>query len=154
MPTQKLSPEIINAAIEGFESQKRHIDSQISELQELLHGGPAEVTALPEAAEGRRKMSAAGRRRIAAAQKARWAKVKATDEPVSSTQREAPKTKRRLSAAGRKAISDATKKRWALKRAEAAKSQAGAAKKSPAKKSATKSVAKKAKRQTQEPAAA
>jgi hypothetical protein len=119
MPTPKLNSEILNAAIEGFESQKRHIDSQIYELRQLLQGGPAEATATPLAPKARRKMSAAGRRRIAAAQKARWAKVKTEPGPVSAAH-QAPKGKRRLSAAGRKAISDATKKRWALKRAEAA----------------------------------
>ena len=35
MPT-KLTPEIINAAILGFEEQKRHIDTQIAELRSLL----------------------------------------------------------------------------------------------------------------------
>ena len=33
MPIQKLTPEIITAAILGFEEQKRHIDSQISVLK-------------------------------------------------------------------------------------------------------------------------
>jgi hypothetical protein len=38
MPIQKLTPEIITAAILGFEEQKRHIDSQISELKAMLAG--------------------------------------------------------------------------------------------------------------------
>jgi hypothetical protein len=42
MPT-KLTAEIITAAIEGFESQKRRIDDQIAELHALLPGGPAET---------------------------------------------------------------------------------------------------------------
>jgi hypothetical protein len=33
---QKLTAEIIYAAIEGFESQKRRIDAQIDELRQLL----------------------------------------------------------------------------------------------------------------------
>jgi hypothetical protein len=76
MPT-KLATEILNAAIEGFESQKRRINSQIDELRQLLRGGPTETAEAPVAPAHRRKMSAAGRRRIAAAQKARWAKIKA-----------------------------------------------------------------------------
>jgi hypothetical protein len=76
MPT-KLTTEILNAAIEGFESQKRRINSQIDELRQQLRGGRAETTEAPAAPAHRRKMSAAGRRRIAAAQKARWAKIKA-----------------------------------------------------------------------------
>jgi hypothetical protein len=117
MPT-KLTPEIITAAILGFEEQKRHIDTQIAELRSLLSGGPAEPAATPEAPKRkRRKMSAAARARIGEAQRKRWAASKKASEPV-------PKPKRRLSAAGRKAIIAATKKRWALKRAEAAKAGA------------------------------
>ncbi len=116
MPT-KLTPEIITAAIEGFEQQKRRIDSQIDELRAVLTGGPAKPAATPEPPKRKgRKLSAAGRKAIAEAQRKRWAAPK---KPLAP---EAPaKPKRRLSAAGRKAIIAATKKRWALKRAEAAK---------------------------------
>ena len=38
---QKLTAEIIHAAIEGFESQKRRIDAQIDELRQLLKGDRA-----------------------------------------------------------------------------------------------------------------
>jgi hypothetical protein len=76
MPT-KLTTEILNAAIEGFESQKRRINLQIDELRQQLRGGRTEATEAPAGPARRRKMSAAGRRRIAAAQKARWAKIKA-----------------------------------------------------------------------------
>ena len=37
----KLTPEIITAAILGFEEQKRHIDGQTAELRAILSGGPA-----------------------------------------------------------------------------------------------------------------
>ena len=122
MPTQKLTAEIIHAAIEGFESQKRRIDSQIDELRQLLNGGSAEAGAESGSPVRKRKISAAGRGRMAAAQKARWAKIRAeADGQPSSASAVTPKAKSKLSAAGRKAISQATKKRWALKRAEAAK---------------------------------
>ena len=137
MPTQKLTAEIIHAAIEGFESQKRRIDSQIDELRQLLNGGSAEAGAESGTSARKRKISAAGRRRMAAAQKARWAKIRGEAEPASSLVAPKPaRQKRKLSAAGRKAISEATKRRWALKRAEAAKTSAP--KKTPAKKSASK----------------
>jgi hypothetical protein len=117
MPT-KLTPEIIAAAILGFEEQKRRIDSQISELRAMLSGGPAEPATTPGPTKRkRRKMSAAGRKAIAEAQRKRWAESK--KQAGESTEK--PKPKRKLSAAGRKAISAATKRRWALKRAEAAK---------------------------------
>ena len=40
MPTNKLSPEIIHAAIAGFESQKARIDAQIADLRALLPQWP------------------------------------------------------------------------------------------------------------------
>jgi hypothetical protein len=116
----KLTAEIINAAIEGFESQKRRIDSQIDELRQLL--SPASTAAGPAsgAPAPKRKISAAGRRRMAAAQQARWAKVRGqADLPSSPAASKPARKKRKLSATGRKAISEATKKRWAAKRAEA-----------------------------------
>jgi hypothetical protein len=73
MPT-KLTPEIITAAIEGFEQQKRHIASQIGELRAILSGGTTEPAATAEPPKRkRRKLSAAGRKAIAEAQRKRWA---------------------------------------------------------------------------------
>src|SRR6202050_1193133 len=124
MPTPKLTAEILNAAMEGFESQKRRIDSQIDALRQLLSAGRTEAPPASGARAPKRKMSAAGRRRVAAAQKARWAKLRGESAlPPSPVTSEHPKRKRKLSAAGRKAISEATKRRWALTRAEAQKPQ-------------------------------
>jgi len=137
MPTHKLTPGIINAAIEGFESQKQRLDIQIAELRQSLTGTPRE-TAAPEARKGkRRKMSAAARKRIGDAQRKRWAASKGTS--LATVSSEAPKRKRKLSAAGKRAIVEATKKRWAAfhaaKKAEAPTvSRKGAAKKNAAKK--------------------
>ena len=132
---QKLTAEIIVAAIEGFESQKRRIDSRIDELRQLLNGGRTEAAATSVAPARKRKVSAAARRRMAAAQKARWAKIRGDAEAASSPAAGAAKPKKRkLSAAGRKAISEATKKRWAMKRAEAQKAQSTVARKAAAKK--------------------
>ena len=140
MPT-KLTPEIISAAILGFEEQKRHIDANIAELRAILSGDSAESTVKPEPTKHkRRKVSAAGRARIAEAQRKRWAESKAASQP--SAPEVTPKPKRRLSEAGRKAIVAATKKRWgALKRAEAAKTQQAAPKKAAVKKSVAKKTA-------------
>jgi hypothetical protein len=67
MPT-RVTNEILTAAILGFEEQKRHLDSRISELQTMLSGGSAEPVAAPEPPpRKRRKISAAGRRAIAEA---------------------------------------------------------------------------------------
>ena len=133
MPIQKLTPEIITAAILGFEEQKRHIDSKIAELRAMLPGGPGETASTPEVpTPKRRKFSAAARRRMKEAQQRRWAKIKGESEPAAPAKPVAPKPKRKLSAAGRKAIQDALRRRWAQKRADAAEKTArkkGAAKK-------------------------
>ena len=144
MPT-KLTNEIIAAAIEGFESQKRRIDTQIGELRVMLSGGRTEGAATPEAPTRKRKVSAAARRRMAEGQKKRWAAIKAESEkPASAGRPEPGKPKRKISAAGRRAISEATKRRWALKRAEAAKAQPAGAKKAATQKTTAKKTAKKA----------
>ena len=48
MPTQKLTPEIINAAILGFEQQKRQIDTKIGELRSMLPGASTQTAATSE----------------------------------------------------------------------------------------------------------
>src|ERR1017187_3460013 len=136
MPIQKLTPEIITAAILGFEEQKRHIDSKIAELGAMLPGGPGETASTPEApARKRRKFSAAARRRMREAQQRRWASIRGESKPAAPATPEALKPKRKLSAAGRKAIQDALRRRWAEKRAEAAKAQPASAKKTTRRKS-------------------
>jgi hypothetical protein len=128
MPTL-IDKEILAAAIEGFEAQRKRLDTRIAEIRQQLTGIPMEEEAAedgPEATDGRRKrrkMSPAARKRIADAQKKRWAAVRKESAPVAkkaaktAAKTEAPKAKRRLSAAGRKRIIDATKKRWAAVRA-------------------------------------
>ena len=114
----KLTNEIIDAAIEGFEQQKRRIDEQISELRVLRSGSPAE-SAPAAAKQPRRKMSAAGRKAIAEAQRKRWAASKGQAE--ASAPKPAKKAKRKLSAEGRANIVAALKKRWAAKKAASKK---------------------------------
>ena len=125
MPTQKFINEVLSAAIDGFESQKRRIEAQIAELRAILSPGPAEPAATPEAPTKKRKVSAAARRKMALAQKARWAKIRGESEPVIT---EPVKPKRRISKEGLARIIAATKKRWALKRAASAKSEIAVAK--------------------------
>jgi hypothetical protein len=123
MPT-KLDNDILAAAIEGFEAQKKRLDAQIAEIRQQLTGGSAQPAATPEPGRKRRKMSAAGRKRIAEAQRKRWADIKKQSGGAPQAAKpEAQKPKRKLSAAGRKRIVEATKKRWALVRAAAAKSE-------------------------------
>jgi hypothetical protein len=114
----KLTNEIIDAAIEGFEQQKRRIDEQISELRAARSGSPAQSASAP-AKQPRRKMSAAGRKAIAEAQRKRWAASKGQAEPKAP--KPAKKAKRKLSAEGRANIVAALKKRWAAKKAASKK---------------------------------
>src|SRR5260370_14825510 len=73
MPTVKLTAEIMNAAIEGFESQKRRIDEQIADIRQMLDGSRAEHAGVSKPqTRRRRKMSAAGKKAIAEAQRRRW----------------------------------------------------------------------------------
>jgi hypothetical protein len=128
--TTKLSNEVLLAAIEGFESQKKKIDTRIAELRQVLNGGSAGAVSTPELPiRKRRRFSAAARRRMKKAQQRRWAAVRGQTVPSASARTEAPKRKRRLSAAGRQAIIAATKRSWALKRAEGAENRPAASKK-------------------------
>jgi hypothetical protein len=121
---QKLTPEIITAAIAGFEAQKTFIDTQIAELRSMLDGRGTESTVTPSAnGKPRKKFSLAARKKMAAAQKARWAGIKKAEasQPAAAAETPKPKKKRKLSVAGRKAISLAAKKRWkAIKAAKKA----------------------------------
>jgi len=113
LSTTKLTESIIEAAIVGFESQKKSIDQQINQLRAMLTGTPESATEAKPAPRKRRKFSAAARKRMRDAQRLRWAKIKDQAEPAAKSIKPA----RRISAAGRKAIAEAMRKRWAAKRA-------------------------------------
>ena len=133
MPTHKLTPEIITAAIVGFEQQKLRIDAQIAELRAMLLGGRTEpATTLEVPKSKRRKMSAAARKRIGDAQRKRWAESKGTSQLSSASG--TPKPKRKLSAAGKGAIAEGVRKRWAAFHAAKTAEKPVAAKKGAAKK--------------------
>lgn len=119
MPTQKLTNEIITAAIEGFEAQKTRIDAQIAELRAILSGGPTETAATPETAPKKRKISAAARRRMALGQQARWAKIKGGTAPAPAATPEPAKPERKLSAATKAILVPNLKKARAAKAAKA-----------------------------------
>jgi hypothetical protein len=116
-------PELLAAALVGYEQQRSEIEKKIAELRRQL-GGRGAGTVAPstngaEPARRRRQMSAAGRKRIAAAQQKRWAAARqATNHHAAPAAK--PAKKRMMSAAARKRISEATKKRWAAYRAKKA----------------------------------
>jgi len=105
--------QIIQAAIEGLEGRKKHIDEMIANLRQKMTGGTsAPTSALSQTG---RTMSAAARKRIADAQRRRWAAVKKGITPQEKVA-QVKKTKRRLSPEGRRRIIEATKKRWAAQK--------------------------------------
>ena len=109
-----LSREIIEAAIEGYESQKLRIEEQLGELRRMLSGAPSSGGSGSQSPK--RKFSAATLQKMRQAQRRRWAKVRGESGPAAAGKAKA-KPQRKLSAAGRKAISEAARKRWAAKRA-------------------------------------
>src|ERR1051325_5754561 len=120
MPLRKSDENILNAALIGLEAKKQQIESQMSEVRQMLSGdapGQHNETAIPvRGRRGRRRMSASARARIAEAQRKRWAAQRGGAQ-VPSAGAAKPKAKRKLSAAGRRAIIEATKRRWAKVRA-------------------------------------
>jgi len=136
MPTPRFTNEIIEAAIEGFEAQKRRIDGQIAELRANLSGAPASPAAQPAAHKPKRKFSAEALRRMREAQQRRWAKVRGESAPAAAATPAPAKPKRKLSKAGRAAIVAALKKRWAAKKAATSKAKPAATKKTAVKKAA------------------
>jgi hypothetical protein len=121
MPTAKLTKTIIEAAIAGFEAQKKSIDAEIAELRAMLTGSSETVAQAPAKGK-RRKFSAAAIKRMREAQKLRWAKIRGESTAAPKTPSEVAKPKGGITAAGRKALSIAMKKRWAAKKAASGQS--------------------------------
>ena len=144
MQTRQLTAAILDAAIEGFEAQKRRIDEQIAQVRQLQNGHqPVATTTSEPQKQPRRKMSAATRKRMGEAQSKRWAVAKSGAQTASTS---AAKPKRKLSAAGRAAIIAALKKRWAAKKSgltvvKNAVTKKAARRKANAKKTAAKAIA-------------
>jgi hypothetical protein len=114
----KLTNAIIEAAIDGFESQKQRLDEQIAALRAMLTGATEQTTAEVSETPKRRKISAAGRKRMKEAQRLRWAKIRGESETAAvKTPVKNPRPKPKFSAEARKALSIAMKKRWAAKKA-------------------------------------
>jgi hypothetical protein len=115
MPQLKLTADILSAALDGYEAEKKRIDARIAEIKQQLHGGRPAPAGPDDAGRPRKKRSVAVRRKMALAQRARYAKLKQVAEPLQAAA--ATPKKRKLSAAGRQAIIAATKKRWAAVKA-------------------------------------
>jgi len=95
---QKLTNDIIAAAIEGFEVQKSRIDAKIAELRAMLSGGRTEPVATAEKPRKKRRMSAAGRRAIGEATRRRWAAIRAEKEKANQAPAPKKTARRKLTA--------------------------------------------------------
>jgi hypothetical protein len=145
MPTPKLTNEIIAAAIEGFESQKRRIDGNIAELRSMLSGGTTEPAATPEApTRKRKKFSAAARERMKEAQQRRWAKIRGESQPPAPATAEPARPKRKLTAAAKAKLVANLKKARAVKAAKAKAAAKAAVKAAPKKTAKRRAPVKKA----------
>jgi cell division septum initiation protein DivIVA len=71
----RVDPDLLQAALYGYQVEKEKIEAKIRDLQAQLKGKkpPVAAAAKPAKASGRRQMSDAARARIAAAQRKRWA---------------------------------------------------------------------------------
>jgi hypothetical protein len=124
-------PELLAAALVGYEHRLAEISGKIAEIQRQLGRPPAhdghEVLSVAERAPARnqRNVSAAGRKRIAAAQRKRWSAYRKGHSPASAkkaaTEKSAATPVRRMSAAARKRIAAAQRRRWAAYRAKKGK---------------------------------
>ena len=73
-------PAVLQAALEGFELQRKRIDEQINQVRALLgkRKNGTNGTAAEAHPTGRKQLSSAARKRIAAAQTKRWAEFRKT----------------------------------------------------------------------------
>ena len=110
MSQQKLSPELLAAALQGLEVQKEQIDSQIAQVRRMLGVRTNGRAVPPEAPKRGRKFSVAARKHIAAVQRKRWAEFR---KQKAAAMKQAKQPRRKMSAAGRKRLAAATRKRWA-----------------------------------------
>jgi hypothetical protein len=116
--TQRLTTEILNAALESLTAKRHQVDEQIAEVRRMLGSHRSEGSTASDSPAPKHRISAAGRRAIAAAQRRRWAAQRSANTG-GAAEKKAPR--RKLSPAGRAAIVAALKKRWAAKRAEPAR---------------------------------
>src|SRR5260370_17105051 len=106
MAQLKVTEDLLNAAVLGFEAQRTQIDAKISEIKLLLNGSTL-ATAPTETVRPHAKRSAAVRKKMRMAQQLRWRKIR---EAAAPPQAVAAKPKKRvMSASAKKRIPAAQK---------------------------------------------
>ena len=94
----KLSKPIIEAAIAGFEVQKKSIDGEIADLRAMLTGSSEAVADQAPAKRKGRKVSVAAIKRMSEAQKLRWAKIRGESKATPERSRPRPPDQNHTSA--------------------------------------------------------
>jgi hypothetical protein len=110
----------LNNALQELRAERKNAQLQVEKLDqaisviESLNGSATSH----QASQPTRIISAASRRKMAQAQKARWAKVRGTSQPIAlSTKTNTAPVKRTMSPAARKKIAAFQRARWAKLRA-------------------------------------
>jgi len=105
----------LNNALQQLRAERKKAQSQVEKLDQAISvieslNGSATIQ---QANQPTSVISAASRRKMAQAQKARWAKTRATSQPVALAKTTAPApVKRTMSAAARRKIATFQKARW------------------------------------------
>ena len=88
---KRLNPAVLQAALEGLQSQRQRVDQQMAQVRSLLRPEPKKRAATAQApAKPRPRLSLGARKRIAAAQRKRWAEFKARQAPKAAKRRRKP----------------------------------------------------------------
>jgi hypothetical protein len=111
----------LNNALQELRAERKQMLSQVEKLDQaisVIESLNGSVTA-QQPTQPTRVISAASRRKMARAQKARWAKVRGTSQPIALAKAttSAP-VKRTMSAASRRKIAAFQRARWAKVKAQ------------------------------------
>jgi len=75
----KITTDVLEHAVLGYQQHRKEVMQQIAELKALLPGGNIELEAQKESAP-KRRISMAARKRMAAGQRRRWRLIKAAEK--------------------------------------------------------------------------
>jgi hypothetical protein len=94
---QLTDPDLLRAALAGYQQQLTEIQNKIAEIRKRL-GGKAPASAPVPTEPKPNRLSPAARARIAAAQRRRWAKARAAKKAAPAAKKAAPTARKKASA--------------------------------------------------------
>jgi hypothetical protein len=106
-------------ALQELRKDRSATQLRLEKLNQIISGieSLTGASVLHKSSQPGRVISAASRRKMALAQKARWAGLRKTSQPVVAKSTGSAPAKRKISAAGRKKMAEASRARWAKIRA-------------------------------------